>query len=124
MPTYDYLCAKCGEMEVFQSIRDDALERCPQCGSKRFSRQISAGAGVIFKGSGFWETDYNRSSEYRKQSKAEGGGDSADAGGAGAKDSSNSGTGDSTASQSTASQSGTSTKSASASQSSTGGDAS
>ena len=71
MPTYDYECAKCGQMEIFQSMREDALTKCPECGSKRFSRLISGGAGVIFKGEGFWETDYNRSADYAKQAKAE-----------------------------------------------------
>lgn len=71
MPTYDYCCARCGEMEIFQSIKDDALAACPECGSKRFQRQISGGAGVIFKGEGFYETDYNRSSDYAKAAKQE-----------------------------------------------------
>jgi len=83
MPTYDYNCARCGTVEIFQSMRDDPLKQCPNCGSKRFKREISGGAGVIFKGSGFWETDYNRGTDYQKAAKAEGGGD-APAGGQGA----------------------------------------
>ena len=74
MPTYDYHCAKCGPMEVFQSMRDDALTVCPECGSKRFQKQVSGGAGVIFKGDGFYETDYNRSSSYANAAKQESGG--------------------------------------------------
>jgi putative FmdB family regulatory protein len=71
MPTYEYACNRCGIVEVFQSIREDALTCCPQCKSKKIERLISGGAGVIFKGDGFWETDYNRSDDYRKQSKSE-----------------------------------------------------
>ena len=78
MPTYDYHCARCGEMEIFQSIREDALTACPECGSKRFERRISGGAGVIFRGSGFYETDYNRSGDYSKAAKAEAGGSQQD----------------------------------------------
>lgn len=79
MPTYEYECARCGEMDIFQSITEDALERCPVCKSRRFSRRISGGGGVIFRGSGFWETDYNRSADY--QQKAKGESKTADAGG-------------------------------------------
>jgi putative FmdB family regulatory protein len=71
MPTYDYHCARCGDMELFQSIKAEALTRCPECGSKRFERRISCGGGVIFKGSGFWETDYNRSGDYRSRAEKE-----------------------------------------------------
>lgn len=71
MPTYEYACNRCGIIEVFQSIREDALTACPQCTSKKIERLISGGAGVIFKGDGFWETDYNRSSDYQKQSQTE-----------------------------------------------------
>lgn len=73
MPTYDYACARCGEMEVFQSIRDDALRACPECGSADFRKLVSVGAGVIFKGDGFYTTDYERGSgsAYRKQAESE-----------------------------------------------------
>ena len=73
MPTYEYACEHCGIFEVFQSMSEDALKKCPLCGSKKVQRLISGGAGVIFKGDGFWETDYNRSDEYKKQSKDDGG---------------------------------------------------
>jgi len=52
-------------------MRDDPLTSCPECGSKCFERQISGGAGVIFKGSGFYETDYNRSQDYQQSAKSE-----------------------------------------------------
>ncbi len=71
MPTYEYACPKCGIVEVYQSIKDDALTKCPQCKKAKVSRMVSQGAGVIFKGSGFWETDYNRSADYQKKKAAE-----------------------------------------------------
>ena len=59
MPTYDYRCERCGhEFEAFQGIRDARLSRCPQCGRDALVRLIGAGAGIIFKGSGFYATDY------------------------------------------------------------------
>lgn len=63
MPTYEYVCDKCGkEFEVFQSMKDDALTTC-QCGKKgKVRRKIGGGAGLIFKGSGFYITDYKKSS--------------------------------------------------------------
>ncbi|MFP4353178.1 MAG: FmdB family zinc ribbon protein [Puniceicoccaceae bacterium] len=61
MPTYEYICSTCGhEMEVFQSMKDAPLEKCPSCGKRKLSRKIGLGAGLIFKGSGFYETDYKR----------------------------------------------------------------
>ena len=57
MPTYEYKCPKCGKFDVFQKISDGALESCPRCGEK-VQRVISGGTGVIFKGSGFYTTDY------------------------------------------------------------------
>lgn len=63
MPTYDYHCTKCGhEFEAFQSMKDAPLVTCPQCGRKSLKRLLGGGAGVIFKGSGFYETDYKKSS--------------------------------------------------------------
>lgn len=73
MPTYDYECDHCGTMEVFHSIKAEALTNCPECGRDGLRRLLSSGAGVIFKGSGFWETDYNRSCEYQNQAKGEAG---------------------------------------------------
>ncbi len=58
MPTYEYECAGCGRrFEIFQNITDNPLERCSQCGSQ-LKRLIGNGAGIIFKGSGFYQTDY------------------------------------------------------------------
>jgi len=65
MPTYDYVCDECGcEFEQFQSITARPLRKCPRCGKFKLRRLIGAGAGVIFKGSGFYQTDY-RSDSYR-----------------------------------------------------------
>ena len=60
MPTYDYDCTECSHtFEAFQSITAAPLEICPQCGGK-VQRRINGGAGLIFKGSGFYLTDYKR----------------------------------------------------------------
>ena len=62
MPTYEYQCTKCGHtFEALQGIRDAPLSTCPECRGP-VKRLISAGLGVIFKGSGFYTTDYKRSS--------------------------------------------------------------
>lgn len=66
MPTYEYQCRACGhKFEKFQSITARPLRRCPACGRSRARRLISAGAGILFKGSGFYQTDY-RSESYKK----------------------------------------------------------
>ena len=71
MPTYDYVCDGCGhEFELFQSIKAEAEKKCPQCGKKKLRRLIGPGAAVIFKGSGFYQTDY-RSKSYQKGAEAE-----------------------------------------------------
>ena len=71
MPTYDYRCNDCGhEFEEFQSIKADALKTCPKCQKETLERLIGPGAALIFKGSGFYLTDY-RSEGYRKAAKAE-----------------------------------------------------
>ncbi len=71
MPTYDYRCNACDhEFEAFQSMKDKALRKCPECGKLKLERLIGTGAGVIFKGSGFYETDY-RSSSYKKDAEAD-----------------------------------------------------
>lgn len=103
MPTYQYACSKCGhEFEVFQSMKDAPLETCPEdkCGRKRWGkgkvqRQLGTGAGLIFKGSGFYITDY-RSDSYKAAAK---------------KDSSSSGSSSSTSSSSSGSSSASSGKS-------------
>jgi len=69
MPTYDYICENCGyEFEQFQSITARPLCKCPECGKGELKRLIGAGSGVIFKGSGFYQTDY-RSESYKKAEK-------------------------------------------------------
>jgi len=71
MPTYDYICESCGcEFERFQSITAKPLRKCPKCGKRKLKRLIGAGAGVIFKGSGFYQTDY-RSESYTKDKESE-----------------------------------------------------
>ena len=71
MPTYDYSCQACGhELEAFQSMSAAPLRKCPVCGKLQLKRLIGMGAGVIFKGSGFYETDY-RSDSYKQSAKAE-----------------------------------------------------
>ena len=58
MPTYEYECEKCGgKFDLFQKMSDKPVSVCPQCGGAAI-RLISAGSGIIFKGSGFYETDY------------------------------------------------------------------
>ena len=71
MPTYEYACESCGhEFEEFQSITAKPLKKCPQCGKPKLRRLIGTGGGVIFKGSGFYQTDY-RSESYKKAAEAE-----------------------------------------------------
>jgi putative FmdB family regulatory protein len=71
MPTYEYICESCGnQLEQFQSITAKPLRKCPACGKNKLKRLIGAGAGVIFKGTGFYATDY-RSEGYKKKSESE-----------------------------------------------------
>jgi putative FmdB family regulatory protein len=59
MPTYEYACPKCGhEFEQFQSMLDEPLKKCPQCKKTGVKRLVGGGAGLIFKGTGFYITDY------------------------------------------------------------------
>jgi putative FmdB family regulatory protein len=68
MPTYEYECSKCKDVfELFQSMKDEPIKKCPECGGK-VKRLFGTGAGIIFKGSGFYETDY-RSSNYQSDAK-------------------------------------------------------
>ena len=63
MPNYDYTCSACNQsFEIFQSMKDDPIAECPHCKAKapEFRRLIGKGAGIVFKGSGFYETDYKR----------------------------------------------------------------
>lgn len=71
MPTYDYVCDACEHaFEEFQSMTSKVLKKCPECGKLKLRRLIGTGAGVIFKGGGFYETDY-RSDSYSKDAKAD-----------------------------------------------------
>jgi putative FmdB family regulatory protein len=71
MPTYEYKCRKCEhQFEQFQSITAKSLRKCPKCGAMTLNRLIGTGTGVIFKGSGFYATDY-RSENYKKARQAE-----------------------------------------------------
>ena len=71
MPTYDYECDACGHTEeVFQGINDAVLTKCPACGKKKYRRLFGSGAAIVFKGSGFYQTDY-RSDGYKKAAAAD-----------------------------------------------------
>jgi putative FmdB family regulatory protein len=71
MPTYGYACEACGHaFDEFQSIKAKALRKCPQCGKAALKRLIGTGAGIIFKGSGFYQTDY-RTDSYKKGAEKE-----------------------------------------------------
>ncbi len=71
MPTYEYECRACGHrFEQFQSMKDAALKKCPACKKARLERLIGTGAAILFKGSGFYQTDY-RSESYKKAAQAE-----------------------------------------------------
>jgi putative FmdB family regulatory protein len=106
MPTYEYACQACGhELELFQSITASPKRKCPECGKLQLKRLIGTGAGIIFKGSGFYETDY-RSESYKKAAKAEKDGGKSDGDGGKSADkakteSSSSGSSDAAGSKST-----------------------
>ena len=72
MPTYEYRCANGHLFELFQRMSEDPVDSCPQCGAPA-ERQLSAGAGLLFKGSGFYITDY-RSDSYKKAAEKDSGG--------------------------------------------------
>lgn len=66
MPTYDYVCSACeARVEYFQSMTEKPKRTCPKCGARKLVRQIGGGAGILFKGSGFYQTDY-RSESYKQ----------------------------------------------------------
>ena len=72
MPTYEYACQKCGhEFEQFQSMRDEPLKKCPKCRKPSLKRLVGGGAGLIFKGSGFYITDYKNKGMAPKESSGE-----------------------------------------------------
>jgi len=71
MPTYDYVCDACQhEFELFQSITEPVKRKCPECGKNKLRRLIGTGAAIMFKGSGFYKTDY-RSDTYKKHAEAD-----------------------------------------------------
>lgn len=71
MPTYDYECDACGHtLEIFQGINDPVKKKCPHCNKNKLKRQFGTGAAIVFKGSGFYQTDY-RSEGYKKAADAE-----------------------------------------------------
>ncbi len=71
MPTYDYRCNRCEyQFEEFQSISEKQLKKCPKCKKPSLKRLIGSGAGVIFKGSGFYQTDYKKNSPPPSESKS------------------------------------------------------
>ncbi|MGB1841270.1 MAG: FmdB family zinc ribbon protein [Longimicrobiales bacterium] len=108
MPTYDYQCQKGHRFEVFQRMSDEPVAECPECGEAA-RRMISGGAGFLFKGDGFYITDY-RSDEYKKKASAEKpGSDSSSSSGSSSSNSSSSTS--STSSDSSSSGSGSSSSS-------------
>ncbi len=71
MPTYEYQCDACEHnFDEFQSMSEEPLTKCPKCGKKKLRRVYGAGAAILFKGSGFYQTDY-RSESYKSAAKAE-----------------------------------------------------
>ncbi|MDG2222521.1 MAG: zinc ribbon domain-containing protein [Rubripirellula sp.] len=71
MPTYDYECDGCGHsFELFQNINDSVKRKCPECKKNKLRRLFGSGAAIVFKGSGFYQTDY-RSEGYKKAAKAD-----------------------------------------------------
>ncbi len=71
MPTYDYICDDCGhEFEAYESIKADSQTLCPSCHKETLRRKIGGGAAILFKGSGFYQTDY-RSESYKTAAKAD-----------------------------------------------------
>ena len=78
MPTYEYECEACGhKLEKMQKFSDQPLTTCPKCKKRRLRRLIGTGGGIIFKGSGFYETDYKRKGEAAPKSEAASKGDAA-----------------------------------------------
>lgn len=68
MPNYDYQCTSCGHVEeIFQSISENAITKCPNCGKDTFQRVVTGGAGVLYKGEGWYVTDYSKKSSGGKE---------------------------------------------------------
>jgi putative FmdB family regulatory protein len=119
MPTYDYACSACGHrFEEFQSMSSDPLKKCPACKKSKLERLIGTGAGVIFKGSGFYETDY-RGESYKQDAKKD-----SEQGSSSAKGTSDAGSSDTGSSDTGSSSSSSSNKGSSSKGKSSGGGAS
>jgi len=74
MPTYEYACSSCGHrFEKFQSIKSPVIRKCPKCGKLKVKRLIGSGGGVIFKGSGFYQTDYKGCKNRKNKDTTDGG---------------------------------------------------
>lgn len=72
MPTYDYRCKSCGhEFEKFQNIAEEPVRKCPVCGKNSVIRLVGGGAGLLFRGSGFYITDYKKKTDKPEKSKSE-----------------------------------------------------
>jgi putative FmdB family regulatory protein len=100
MPTYDYECDACGHaFELFQSITAPVEKKCPKCGKNKLRRLLGTGAAVMFKGSGFYQTDY-RSESYKKAAESEKKASSGDSASTPAADSKSAAKSDSSASSS------------------------
>ena len=104
MPTYEYRCPKGHQFDVFQRMSDEPVSECSECGSTA-ERQISGGAGFIFKGDGFYITDY-RSDEYKQKASEESPSSSSSGSSSGSSSTSSAGSGDSGSSSSTDASSG------------------
>lgn len=90
MPTYDYICDGCGhEFEAFESIKADPQKHCPKCDTDQLRRKIGGGGAILFKGSGFYITDY-RSDSYTKAAKSDTGSSSSGSSASGGSSSSSS----------------------------------
>lgn len=73
MPTYDYVCDACKHaFEKFHSMKDEPIKKCPECGKLKVRRLLGTGGGIIFKGTGFYQTDYKPSSAAKSSKKDSG----------------------------------------------------